>query len=110
MLWRWEAGELRCRDSPGHLQPRRSPCKVRAHGIPFHHLPVTKGAKAEQEAQVEALLKEHEVDVVVLARYMQILSPEFLGFLQAADHQHPPLVPARLRRSKPVPSRPTPAG
>jgi len=53
--------------------------KVQAHGIPFHHLPVAKGAKAEQEERVAALLKEHEIDLVVLARYMQVLSPEFLA-------------------------------
>src|SRR5262249_11409872 len=52
--------------------------KVQAHQIPYHHLPVSKGAKAEQEAQVEKLLREHAIDLVVLARYMQILSPQFL--------------------------------
>jgi formyltetrahydrofolate deformylase len=78
LLWRWEAGELDARiplviSNHPDLGP-----KVEAHGIPFHHLPVARGAKAEQEAQVEALLREHAIDVVVLARYMQILSPPFL--------------------------------
>jgi formyltetrahydrofolate deformylase len=79
LLWRHEEGEL---DAEIPLvisnHPDLGP-KAQAHGIPFHHLPVTKGAKAEQEAQVEALLREHGIDVVVLARYMQILSPEFLA-------------------------------
>jgi formyltetrahydrofolate deformylase len=78
LLWRWEAGELDA-EIPlvisNHADPHD---KVQAHSIPFHHLPVTKGAKAEQEAQVISLLKEHNIDVVVLARYMQILSPEFI--------------------------------
>ncbi len=78
LLWRWEAGELDA-EIPlvisNHADLRD---KVLAHGIPFHHLPVTKGAKAEQEGQVAALLDEHKIDLVVLARYMQILSPEFL--------------------------------
>ena len=43
---------------------------------------MTKGAKAEQEAQVAKLLKEHAIDLVVLARYMQILSPEFLDSIR----------------------------
>lgn len=47
-------------------------------GIPFHCLPVTKETKPEVEAQQIALLREAGVDVVVLARYMQILSPEFV--------------------------------
>ena len=51
---------------------------VESFGLIFHHLPVTKETKAEQEAQVLALL-DGEVDFVVLARYMQILSSEFVA-------------------------------
>jgi formyltetrahydrofolate deformylase len=78
LLWRWEAGEL---DAEIPLVISNHPDladKVQAHGIPYHHLPVAKGARAEQEGQVAALLAEHQVDLVVLARYMQILSGEFL--------------------------------
>ena len=56
LLWRWEAGELDAEiplviSNHADLAP-----KVEAHGIPFHHLPVTKASKAEQEAKVvEAL-------------------------------------------------------
>ena len=46
------------------------------HNIPFHHLPMEKGKKREQEQQIEALIDEHDINLVVLARYMQILSPE----------------------------------
>lgn len=49
-----------------------------AFGIPFKHIPVTKSTKPEAEAAQIALLKEHKVDVVVLARYMQILSANFV--------------------------------
>jgi formyltetrahydrofolate deformylase len=79
LLWRWEVAELDAViplviSNHAVLAP-----KVEAHGIPFHHLPVTNGSKAEQETQVAALLLEHEVDFVVLARYMQILSQQFLN-------------------------------
>ncbi len=79
MLWRWEAGELDAEiplviSNHADLAP-----KIQAHGIPFHHLPVTKETKAAHEAKVEALLREHEIDLVVLARYMQILSPQLLS-------------------------------
>lgn len=47
-----------------------------SYGIPFHHLPVSKDTKAEQESQILALIKQHEIDLVVLARYMQVLSPK----------------------------------
>jgi formyltetrahydrofolate deformylase len=45
-------------------------------GIPYFHLPVTKDTKAEQETAFLGLVKDLDVDLVVLARYMQILSPD----------------------------------
>ena len=54
--------------------------------LPFHHLPLPTGAPPEakraQEMQVEALVTKHAIDLVVLARYMQILSPDFCAFLK----------------------------
>ena len=47
------------------------------YGIPFHHLPVSPQSKQEQETAVSALVSDLHVDTIVLARYMQILSPEF---------------------------------
>ncbi|MDE2300311.1 MAG: formyltetrahydrofolate deformylase [Burkholderiales bacterium] len=57
-----------------------------SHGVPFHHLALPAGAspqaKRAQELQVERLVAEQRIDLVVLARYMQILSGEFCGFLK----------------------------
>lgn len=47
------------------------------HGVPFHHLPVTRDNKAEQEARIMALYQETGADLLVLARYMQVLSNAF---------------------------------
>lgn len=48
---------------------------VASYGIPFYYLPVTTDTKAQQEADILSLVEESETDLVVLARYMQILSP-----------------------------------
>jgi formyltetrahydrofolate deformylase len=48
-------------------------------GVPFHHLPVTPDTKAEQEAAMLKLLDEAKVDFVVMARYMQVLTADFLN-------------------------------
>jgi formyltetrahydrofolate deformylase len=50
---------------------------VESHGIPFMHLPIDAGNKAAQENVLIAKVKELGIDFVVLARYMQILSPDF---------------------------------
>ncbi len=46
--------------------------------VPFHHIPVPKDGKEEAEARQRALLRENGIDLVVLARYMQVLSPGFV--------------------------------
>jgi len=52
---------------------------VEAAGIAFHHLPIQPNGKAQQEAQIKQLVEQTDVDTIVLARYMQILSPEFVA-------------------------------
>jgi formyltetrahydrofolate deformylase len=49
---------------------------VEWHGIPYHHLPVTKETKAEQEAKILEMVDRLNIDLVVLARYMQVLSQD----------------------------------
>jgi formyltetrahydrofolate deformylase len=48
---------------------------AKTYDVPFHHLPVTKDTKSEQEGRILELVKEHNIDLIVLARYMQVLSP-----------------------------------
>lgn len=46
------------------------------YNIPFHHLPVTADTKSQQESQILELVAQHNIDLIVLARYMQVLSPK----------------------------------
>ena len=77
LLYRLDAGELAI-EIPivvSNHETCRPLCE--RYAIPFLHLPVTKDTKAAQEARLRELIAEHHIDFVVLARYMQILSPEF---------------------------------
>ena len=47
------------------------------YGVPFHHVPVTTENRADAEAQLAELVKDLDVELVALARYMQVLSDEF---------------------------------
>ena len=51
---------------------------VEFHGIEFNHVPVTRETRADAEARQLAIVRQHGVDLIVLARYMQILSPDFV--------------------------------
>lgn len=52
------------------------------YGLPYYHLPITPETKPEQEARILAVMEAQEVDLLVLARYMQILSNELCGKLE----------------------------
>ena len=75
LLYRWRIGELPM--TPTAIVSNHSIenyAGLDFSGIPFHHLPISKDTKMEQEAQIWALVKETQSDLVVLARYMQVLS------------------------------------
>jgi len=77
LLWQWQAGELNADISmviSNHLDMKEF---TESFGIPYHHIPVTPDTKQEAERQQIELMLGH-VDVVILARYMQIISPELL--------------------------------
>lgn len=64
-------------------------------GIPFHVVPVTADSKERAEAEQLRLLREHQVDLVVLARYMQVLSPAFVAaYPNAIINIHHSFLPA----------------
>jgi formyltetrahydrofolate deformylase len=78
ILYRWRIGELEM-NLVGIISnhPRETYPNLSLDGIPFHYLPVSQETKLAQEAQIERILQAEGVDLVVLARYMQILSDGF---------------------------------
>jgi formyltetrahydrofolate deformylase len=77
ILYRWRTGELEM--IPTAIvsnHPRGTYSNVDFGEVPFHYLPVAKETKREQEAAIWQLVRQTETDLVVLARYMQILSNE----------------------------------
>ncbi|MDX8356506.1 formyltetrahydrofolate deformylase [Sphingopyxis terrae] len=81
LLRRWRAGLLPI-DVVGVVSNHEDMRSITEfYGLPFHHLPVTRETKTDQEGTIMRLIDELDVDLVVLARYMQILSPELCAFL-----------------------------
>jgi formyltetrahydrofolate deformylase len=79
LLFRWQSGSLAV-EIPAIVSNHRSiESLADSYGIPFHYLPIAKAdvdAKLEQERQVQSLIDREAIDLVVLARYMQILGPD----------------------------------
>ena len=79
LLYRHRSGELHC-DIPLVIGNHAETQDLAAfYGIPFHLVEVEKGRKEEAEALQLQLLRHHDIDFVVLARYMQVLSGEFVS-------------------------------
>jgi formyltetrahydrofolate deformylase len=76
LLFRWSSGSLQV-DIPAVVS-NHPDCErlVRSYGIDFHHIPVTADTKAQAEAQLMGLVDDLGIDLVVLARYMQVLSDD----------------------------------
>ena len=84
LLYRWRSGELEC-EIPVIVSNHREVESLAAfYGVPFEHIPMTAETLAGAEARQIELLASHEIDLVVLARYMQILSPGFVARYPAA--------------------------
>jgi len=83
LVYRWRIGELPM-DIAGVVS--NHPAETYEHidltGLPFHHMPVTKETKFEQEADLWKLIQDTKTDIVVLARYMQVLSDGLSAKLQ----------------------------
>lgn len=85
LLFRWHSGQLNV-DICGIVSNHPDfAAMAEGFGLPFDHLPLPAGAAPEvkraQELQIQRRINEQQVDLVVLARYMQILTPEFCSFL-----------------------------
>jgi formyltetrahydrofolate deformylase len=79
LLYRWRTGEFKC-EVPVIVSNHREVERMAGYyGIPFELVPVTPVSRADAESRQLALLKQHRIELVVLARYMQILSPEFVA-------------------------------
>ncbi len=82
LLWRWRRAELRMDIVAVVSNHPDLEAEVTAFGVPYHHIPVTPDTKAEAEQRQLDLLAG-KVDLVALARYMQILSGDFLARIRA---------------------------
>jgi formyltetrahydrofolate deformylase len=82
LLYRWRIGELNM-DVVGIVSnhPRETYAGTDFGSVPFHHLPITPATKPQQEARIKAIVDETGAELVVLARYMQILSDDLATFL-----------------------------
>lgn len=79
LLWRHQAGELPCSVELIISNHETLSPIAKQFGIEFAHFPITKATKVEQERREVKLLEERGIDLIVLARYMQILSSEFVS-------------------------------
>ena len=84
LLHRWQSRELNC-DIRVIVSNHRNAEKLAAfYGIPFEHLPASAATRAEAEDRQMRILDQHGIELVILARYMQILSPAFVAKYPAA--------------------------
>src|SRR6218665_1924256 len=80
LLYRWRTGELDM-DIVGIISNHPRETYGSLEGLPFHHLPVTRDSKPQQEARIKEVVTESGAELIVLARYMQVLSDDLAAWL-----------------------------
>ncbi|MHB8345969.1 MAG: formyltetrahydrofolate deformylase [Acidiferrobacterales bacterium] len=95
LLYRYQSGELHC-EIPLVISNHEPTHRLaEAHGVPFQYIEVNRDNKHAAECMQLAMLREREIDFVVLARYMQVLSPGFtIHFPQRIINIHHSFLPA----------------
>ncbi len=76
LLFRWRSGSLDAQIVAVVSNHRDFEGLATTYGVPFHHVPVTAATKPQAEAALREVVEEHRADLVVLARYMQVLSDD----------------------------------
>ncbi|MEM8875366.1 MAG: formyltetrahydrofolate deformylase [Planctomycetota bacterium] len=76
LLWRTRQNELPCQVACVVSNHRDAAADVATYGIPYHTLPVTPDTKPQQEARLREILEAADTELVILARYMQVLSAD----------------------------------
>ncbi|MFB5189667.1 formyltetrahydrofolate deformylase [Alicyclobacillus fastidiosus] len=100
LLWEWQSDQLDADISMVVSNHDDARTLVESFGLPFHHIPVQANDKSSAEAEQLHLLEAHQIDVVVLARYMQILSPTFLErYANRIINIHHSFLPAFIGRN-----------
>lgn len=94
LLWRSKAGEFSAEIGLIMSNHPQMEAIATQFGIDYHHIPMTPETKAEQEAKQLELLQKYQIDLVVLAKYMQILSPEFIAQFPTVINIHHSFLPA----------------
>jgi formyltetrahydrofolate deformylase len=94
LLWRHKARELNAEISLIVSNHDKLESIAQQFGIDFYHIPISGQTKSEGENQQLELLKQYKIDLVVLAKYMQILSAEFVSKFPNAINIHHSFLPA----------------
>jgi formyltetrahydrofolate deformylase len=94
LLWRWQAQELKA-EIPLIISNHTALGAIaKQFEIDFYHFPITKENKAEQEAKELELLRQYDIKLVILAKYMQILSPNLIAQFPQIINIHHSFLPA----------------
>ncbi|MEA5508398.1 formyltetrahydrofolate deformylase [Crocosphaera sp. UHCC 0190] len=94
LLWRWQAKELPAEIALIISNHQKLEAIAEQFGIDFHYLSINKDNKIQQEARQLEILRQYRIDLVVLAKYMQILTPEFIHHFPNVINIHHSFLPA----------------